>query len=231
MEPDHRQSHDTELVLSDLKTSLFRNYPWPWVNPSAGAKYTLPAKARYDAGNFFSVMTNTNSHDFDGNLTSDIAWRDTSGNIAVWLMGGAVIASSGALGNVPTSWSIVGQRDFNGDGKADLLWRDTSGNTAIWFMNGTQVAVVGGHRQHPHHLVGRRRPATSTATAWATSSGEDSSGNLAVWLMNGAADRVIRRARQRAHHLVAWSAPATSTATARPTSCGATTSATPRSGS
>jgi FG-GAP-like repeat len=80
------------------------------------------------------------AHDFNGDGKSDIAWRDSSGDLAVWLMNGAAVSSSPGVGSVPTVWSIVGQRDFDGDGKADLLWRDTNGDTAIWFMNGAQVA-------------------------------------------------------------------------------------------
>jgi len=32
------------------KPAFFGNNPWPWVDPATGAIYTLPAKARYDAG-------------------------------------------------------------------------------------------------------------------------------------------------------------------------------------
>ncbi|MBO0734209.1 MAG: pectate lyase [Methylocapsa sp.] len=32
------------------KPAFFGNNPWPWVDPSTGTAYTLPAKARYDAG-------------------------------------------------------------------------------------------------------------------------------------------------------------------------------------
>jgi FG-GAP-like repeat len=126
------------------------------------------------------------AHDFDGDGLSDIAWHDGGGDVAVWLMSSVLPASSGVLGNMPTSWSIIGQRDFDGDGKADLLWRDTSGNTAIWFMNGTQVASSAS--------VG------NIATTWSViATGDfngdgkgdvlwrDAGGNLAVWLMNGAA--------------------------------------------
>jgi len=126
------------------------------------------------------------AHDFNGDALSDIAWRDGSGDIAIWLMSSMQAASSGGPGNVPISWSIVGQRDFDGDGRADLLWRDTSGNTAIWFMNGTQVASSAS--------VG------NIATTWSViATGDfdgdgkgdilwrDASGNLAVWLMNGTA--------------------------------------------
>ena len=58
-------------------------------------------------------------------------------------MNGASILSSGGLGNIPTTWSVVATGDYNGDGKSDLLWRDTSGNTAIWFMNGATVLSTG----------------------------------------------------------------------------------------
>ena len=116
---------------------------------------------------------------------SDIAWRDTSGNTAIWFMNGATVLSSGGLGVVPTVWSILGQRDFNGDGNADLLWRDTSGNTAIWFMNGLQVSSSAG--------LGNI-PTIWTIVAAADFNGDgkgdilwqDTSGNLAMWLMNGA---------------------------------------------
>jgi probable HAF family extracellular repeat protein len=81
------------------------------------------------------------THDFNANGFSDIAWRDTSGNAAIWLMSGTTVAnqSSSFLANVAGQWAIVGQRDFNGDGYADVLWHDTSGNVAIWEMNGTRV--------------------------------------------------------------------------------------------
>jgi FG-GAP-like repeat/FG-GAP repeat len=127
----------------------------------------------------------TNTHDFDGDGMSDIAWRDAFGNTANWLMNGAAVLSSGEIGPVPTSFSIVGQRDFDGDGKADLLWRDNLGNTAIWFMNGAQVvssASVG------------NVPTTWSVVGTCDFNGDnlgdiiwrDSSGNLAVWLMAGA---------------------------------------------
>jgi hypothetical protein len=124
------------------------------------------------------------SHDFNCDGKSDIAWRDTSGNTAVWLMNGATVSSSGGIGTVPSTWSIVGQRDFDGNGTSDLLWRDTSGNTSIWFMNGTTItpAAVG------------NIPPTWNVVATGDFNGDglgdilwqDNGGNLAVWLMNGA---------------------------------------------
>jgi hypothetical protein len=46
---------------------------------------------------------------------------------------------TGALGNVPTTWSIVQIGDYNGE----LLWRDKLGNTAIWFRNARTVSTTG----------------------------------------------------------------------------------------
>ena len=68
-------------------------------------------------------------------------WHDTSGNVAIWEMNGNTVLNPNAagVGNVTTSFKIVGSGDFNGDGKSDVLWRDTSGNVAIWFMNGTSI--------------------------------------------------------------------------------------------
>jgi hypothetical protein len=39
----------SSMYLSS-KPAFFGNNPWPWLDPSTGATYTLPAKARYDAG-------------------------------------------------------------------------------------------------------------------------------------------------------------------------------------
>jgi hypothetical protein len=125
-----------------------------------------------------------NTHDFNGDGFSDIAWRDASGNTAVWLMNGATVMSTGSVGAVPTTWSIVGQRDFNSDGNADLLWRDTSGNTAIWFVNGTQVASTASLGNIP---ITWNVAATGDfdGNGFGDILWRDGSGNLAVWTMGG----------------------------------------------
>jgi hypothetical protein len=86
------------------------------------------------------VVTAPASDDFNGDSKSDIALRDGNGDIAFWLMNASAVLSSGGVGGIRSTWSIVGQRDFNGDGMADLLWRDTSGNLAMWFMKGPSTA-------------------------------------------------------------------------------------------
>ena len=124
------------------------------------------------------------THDFNDDGKSDIMWRDTAGNVALWLMNGGQVLSSTVVSNVPTSWSIVGQRDFNGDGKADLLWHDTSGNVAIWLMNGATVTSSTFIANVPTtwSIVGTR---DYNGDGKADILWHDTSGNVAVWLMNG----------------------------------------------
>jgi hypothetical protein len=125
------------------------------------------------------------THDFNGDGKSDLLWADSSGNLAVWLMNGASVTSSGPLGNLPSNWSIVGQRDFNGDGMTDLLLHDTNGDAAIWFMNGTQVVssatIAAGNTGWSVAATGDFNGDGMGDILW-----EDTSGNLVVWLMNGA---------------------------------------------
>jgi hypothetical protein len=139
--------------------------------------------------NVANLVTNwnekANTHDFNGDGKSDIAWRDSSGNVAVWLMNGNQLLQAGALGQAnPTIWKIVGQRDFNSDGKADLLWNDTSGNVAIWFMNGAQVSQYASAPSAPGWIVigtGDFNGDGNGDILW-----EDANRDLAIWLMNGA---------------------------------------------
>src|SRR5260370_36383431 len=108
--------------------------------------------AGFGMGNQIGRLTVTvNTDDFNGDGYSDIPWRDTSGNVAIWEMNGTTVLnpSTAGVGNVPTTWSIVGTGDFNGDGKSDVLWQDTSGNIAILEMNGTTVF-------NPHTAGGRK---------------------------------------------------------------------------
>ena len=89
--------------------------------------------------------------DFNGDGYSDILWRDSSNNLAVWLMvQGTSILQAGSLGNVGTNWTVAQTGDFNGDGKSDILWRDTSaGSVAMWLMNGTAVSQALGAGSAP----------------------------------------------------------------------------------
>ena len=124
------------------------------------------------------------THDFNGDCKSDILWRDDNGNVAMWLMNGPAVLQASVLGDVPSNWSIVGQRDFNGDGYADILWRDSVGDVAIWLMNGFSVtsATVLGNVSPLWSVVG-------TGDFNGDGKGDilwrDNVGNVGIWFMNG----------------------------------------------
>ncbi len=128
----------------------------------------------------------TDTHDFNGDGKSDILWRDTSGDVAAWLMNGGTVSQSAGISTLPSSFSIIGQHDFNGDGKADVLWRDGNGNVSMWFMNGAAVssAVAVGNLTSNWTLYG-------TGDLNGDGKGDllwrdSNTGTVAVWFMNGA---------------------------------------------
>jgi hypothetical protein len=99
-----------------------------------------------DLGWMFGVEENFPTlRDVDGDGKADLVWRHmSSGEVAIWLMNGPTIASSGHLGGVPLAWEITGAGDVNGDGKADIIWRNSqTGTVAIWLMNGLTVLSTG----------------------------------------------------------------------------------------
>jgi hypothetical protein len=132
----------------------------------------------------------TVTHNFNGDAFSDIAWRDASGNTAIWLMNGTTVTNpnSSFVANVAGQWGIVGQRDFNGDGYADLLWHDGSGNVAIWEMNGTAVSNANssfvGNVPTQWSIVGT---GDFNGDGMGDILWQDMSGNVAIWEMSGTA--------------------------------------------
>jgi uncharacterized repeat protein (TIGR03803 family) len=160
---------------------LYVNNNFYGMNLSGGAVSQCSSNG---CGTVFQFNLRSATHNLNGDGFSDIAWRDSSGNVAVWLMNGNQLLQGGGLGNAsPTVWKIVGQRDFNGDGNSDLLWNDTSGNISIWFMNGAQVLQYASAPSAPGWTV------VGTGDFNGDAMGdillEDASGHLAIWLMNG----------------------------------------------
>lgn len=84
------------------------------------------------------------ANDFNGDGRSDVVWANDSGQAMIWTMNGATrLGSSGTLGNVSNTLSVVTAADFTGDGKPDLLLQDENGQPYIWTMNGlTRVSTA-----------------------------------------------------------------------------------------
>ena len=129
------------------------------------------------------------THDFNADFRSDILWRDNAnGDVALWQMNGSQVASNTLVGNLPTAWSIVGQRDFNGDGKADILWRYFNGDLAMWQMNGGQILTNTLISNVPNNwsVVGT---GDFDGDGKADILWRDDQGNVAIWFMDGATVR------------------------------------------
>ncbi len=59
-------------------------------------------------GNVATTWSIVQTGDYNGDGKSDLLWRDTSGNTAIWFMNGVTVSSTAGLGNVPTSWTVQG---------------------------------------------------------------------------------------------------------------------------
>jgi FG-GAP-like repeat len=136
--------------------------------------------------------------DFNGDGMSDILWRSSSGQLALWQMNGASITASssvtagGAPVNPDPSWSVAGLGDFDGDGMSDILWRSAAGEVAVWTMNGSTIVgggdtSVGGTAVRPGPTWSIAGVGDFNADGNADILWRDSASNaLVVWLMNGA---------------------------------------------
>jgi hypothetical protein len=188
------------MAFADANGISYLGWAWNPYNcgsfPALISDYTGTATA-YGIGlksHLDALSERHDTHDFNGDGYSDIAWRDASGIIAVWLMNGAAVVSADSLGLVPTAWSLVGQRDFNGDGYADLLWRDAAGDIAIWFLKPSQSIWF----VSPIQVLSTAGVGNVSLTWSVAGTGDfngdgmgdllwrDTSGDTAIWLMNGA---------------------------------------------
>jgi hypothetical protein len=127
------------------------------------------------------------SGDLDGNGKADLVFRNTgSGVVAVWLMNGLTIATSGFPAGVPLVWQIAGVGDVNGDGLADVIWRNsTSGTVAVWLMNGLTITSVGfpgsASTEWSIQAVGDVNGDGKADLIWRNTN----DGATAIWFMNG----------------------------------------------
>jgi len=90
---------------------------------------------------YFTVKPFSANHDYDGDLRSDIVWRDSaSGANQIWRSAnnGATVAMTTVPGN---AWRLVAQGDFDGDAKGDVFWRNSStGANVIWRSGNSATA-------------------------------------------------------------------------------------------
>ena len=69
--------------------------------------------------------------------SSNILWRNSNGDVALWNSNGSGGFTGQDLGIVGASWQIEGTGDFNGSGEDGILWRNTNGDAYLWNSNGS----------------------------------------------------------------------------------------------
>jgi hypothetical protein len=125
-----RNTTDNRVAMGSVTATshAFTDMKYGGVNVLVGQDFTVEAIA-----------------DFGGDGKSDILWRNTAGNIAVWEMNGSVIANPNMVKAPGTDnaivipvadWGIVGAEYLGNDNRADILWRNKQdGKWAVWQMN------------------------------------------------------------------------------------------------
>jgi hypothetical protein len=128
---------------------------------------------------------------------ADVQWQNgPGGELAVWGMNGAQVASSnivtfqGSPAVPVASWSVAGLGDFNGDGTSDFLWRNQNGTLVDWTMNGSQITSLqtvtfGGSPATPNSSwnvagIGDFNGDGKDDVLW-----RNTNGSLVDWTMNG----------------------------------------------
>ena len=83
-------------------------------------------------------------HDFNHDLYSDILWRNSQGDVAVWSIRDNALVTGLFLERAPANEHIVSSGDLNGDLTSDIVWRNTdTGNIHYWLVNNTAITFRG----------------------------------------------------------------------------------------
>jgi RTX calcium-binding nonapeptide repeat (4 copies) len=84
-------------------------------------------------------------NDFGNDKNSDILWRNSNGDVALWQMNGFTLTAGNIVSSsVNNTWKLAGTSDFGGNDKSDILWRNDNGANAMWFVDGTALASAVG---------------------------------------------------------------------------------------
>ena len=116
-------------------------------------------------GSAQTSILSTSLADFNGDGHTDLLWRNVTGALSEWQVGGngSQLTIDTYDANVDPSWKVIGTFDFNGDGRSDIMWRNTDGTFSVWNASGTGFT--------PNSYT------TSVGTQWAIAAAGDVNGD------------------------------------------------------
>jgi hypothetical protein len=124
--------------------------------------------------------------DFYGSGTSDLLFKNTGGNFAMWQTNGTTVIGGGNVGSPGAGWNEVGTGVFDTGNKSDILFESTGGSYALWDMNGSSVINVATFGN-----PGAGFSFVDTGNFDGTGNGdilfENTAGDYAMWQTNGTA--------------------------------------------
>lgn len=149
-EPDWNSDGLPDLILQDDVT---KGVAIGYLGGVDGTQQTQPARVVTPGALGWTVVACV---DFNQDLKPDLVWQnDTTGQVVVWLMGGAFgdefRSDLWVVDGGVERWALVSLTDLNADGYFDLVWmHKDSRAVVVWYLGGSR----GVHVLHSAWLTG-----------------------------------------------------------------------------
>ena len=156
-------------------------------NPASGTPINISSSALTATASFdLTARPRDAKSDFNGDGRSEIMWRHTNGQFAMWELNGRTLVNGAVFNTLgDPDWKVLGFGDFDGDGDDDVFFRHTTGPTAFWIMQGRTIvraaaSATAGADWHMH-AIGDFDGDGRDDLLWRNTT----TGDVAMWRMNG----------------------------------------------
>jgi Ca2+-binding RTX toxin-like protein len=171
-----QQPNNSRDLIADFTRRLENGLP-----VGSGASYGLNLNS---ATFIYAPPRSLPKNDFDGDLNSNILWRNSNGAVSIWQVNSTSVVNTTNIGFVTNDWLIQDTGDFNGDRRSDILWRNSNGAVSIWQMNGNSIQTAGVIATATNDWViqdtGDFNGDGQSDILW-----RNSNGAVSIWQMNG----------------------------------------------
>jgi hypothetical protein len=122
--------------ITSAQATITQNADGSWNVVTPGGTDTL---SNIEVASFTDksvALRQVTANDFVDSNTSDLLWRNVSGEVDTWLMTGGAVTGATVIGALSSAWQFSGSGDLNGDATTDVLWRNTStGEVDTWLVS------------------------------------------------------------------------------------------------